>query len=108
MLRLEIGGPVCFSGTKKISVELGRVDNPNHFFRKDFIFDFDSARTHATVFFPVYFQKGVISDVSLVMPLEDIDCIKHAAWLRSEELPSLWVQAILYPDWPQARLYQWK
>jgi hypothetical protein len=108
MLRLEIGGSACFAGTKKISMELGRADNPNHYFRKDLIFDFDFARKHATVFFPVYFQQGVISDVSLVMPPEDIDCIKHAAWLRSEELPSLWVQAILYPDWRQERLYQRK
>ncbi|MDZ4730684.1 MAG: hypothetical protein SH820_12150 [Xanthomonadales bacterium] len=108
MLRLDIGGPGCSSGTKKMSAGLGRPDNPNYYFKKELVFDFGPAREHATVFFPAYFQQGALSDFSLVLPREDAGCIRHAAWLRSDELPSLWVQAILYPDWRQARLYQWK
>lgn len=108
MLRLDIGGPNCTFGTKKISAELGGSDDPSYVFKKELVFDFNQARTHATVFFPVYFQQKLLPTLSLVLPQQNIGCVEHAIWLRSDELPTLWVLATLYPDWRTSRLYQTK
>ena len=107
MLRLDIGGPNCTLGTKKISAELGGSD-PAYMFKKELVLDFSSARAYATIFAPVYFQQQRLTTLSLVLPQQDIGCVKHATWLHSDELPSLWVLATLYPDWRESRLYQLK
>lgn len=107
MLRLDIGGPNCTLGTKKISAELGGFD-PAYVFKKELMFEFRPARTHATVFVPAYFQQQKLTTLSLVLPQQNIGCVEHVTWLRSDELPSLWVLATLYPDWRESRLYQLK
>ncbi len=105
MLRLDIGGPGCTSGTKKIVAELAGSD-PNYVFTKEFVFDFSPSRPHASAFIPTYFQQQRLTTLSLVVPQQDIGCVEYASWLQSNELPSLWVTAILYPDWRESRLYQ--
>jgi hypothetical protein len=108
MLRLDIGGPDCASGAKRISAELGGSHDPAHVFKKELVFDFSPARTNAAVFFPAYFHSKMLPALSLVLPRQDLGCVGRATWLRSGELPSLWVLATLYPDWREARLYQTK
>lgn len=107
MLRLDIGGPNCTSGAKKIAVELSGPD-PGYAFKKEFVFNFSPFRPHATVFVPAYFQQQRLTTLSLVLPQQNVGCVEHATWLRSGELPSLWMLATLYPDWRESRLYQLK
>ena len=107
MLRLDIGGSNCTLGAKKISAELGGSE-PDYVFKKELAFDFSPARTHAAVFIPTYFQQQRLTTLSLVLPQQDVGCVERATWLRSDELPSLWVLATLYPDWRESRLYQTK
>lgn len=104
MLRLDIGGPNCTSGTMKILAEFGGSDDPTYVFKKELVFEFTPDRAHATVFFPAYFDENRLPTLSLVLLKQDIGCVEHATWLRSNELPPLWVLAILYPDWRESRL----
>lgn len=106
MLRLDIGGEKCRPGMKTMTTELGNPDDPASVFKKELAFSFNTARTQAAVFSPAYFQRGSISTIALALRQADIDCVQNIQWLHSDELPSLWVRATLYPDWRESRLYQ--
>jgi len=51
-------------------------------------------------------QQQRLTMLSLILPQQNIGCVERATWLRSDELPPLWVLATLYPDWRESRLYQ--
>lgn len=95
MLRIDIGGPDCVISTKRISIRFGGRD-PNAVLEKELTIRLDPTRNSATVFYPAYFRKERFETLSLVVPEQEIGCLKRVNWLRPEELPALWVQATLY------------
>jgi len=95
MLRIDIGGANCTIATKRISIKSEGRD-PNLVLEKELTIRLDPARNAATVFYPAYFRLERFETLSLVLPEQDIGCLKRVTWLRSGELPALWVQATLY------------
>jgi len=95
MLRLDIGGTNCAIATKRIAIKVeGRA--PNLLLEKELTIRLDPARNSATVFYPAYFWQERFETLVLALPEQDIGCLKRVTWLRSGELPGLWVQATLY------------
>jgi len=95
MLRLDIGGGNCTIATKRISIKSEGRD-PNLVLEKELTIRLDPTRNSATVFYPAYFRQERFEKLSLVLPAQDIACLKRVTWLRSGDLPSLWVEATLY------------
>ena len=44
----------------------------------------------------INFRLERFETLSLVLPEQEIGCLKRVKWLRPGELPALWVQATLY------------
>jgi len=95
MLRIDIGGANCTISTKRIFIRSEGRD-PNLVLEKELTIRLDPARNSATVFYPAYFRRERYETLSLVLPEQEIGCLKRVKWLRPGELPALWVQATLY------------
>lgn len=97
MLKLNLSGQNCTFGAKKISVVVGGND-PDYFFKKEFILDPRMAKEKAEIFIPIYFEHDRLNTISLILPKEDVGCMWSAMWVNPRELPSAWIMNTFYTN----------